>query len=66
MDSTKYLPEGVPAHWAVYLAVDDTDAAVKTTAELGGAVIAPPHDTPYGRLAHVADSTGAQFRLLAN
>ena len=28
-------PRAVPAHWAVYLAVEDTDAAVKTTTELG-------------------------------
>jgi predicted enzyme related to lactoylglutathione lyase len=66
MDSTRLLPEGVPAHWVVYLTVADTDAAVKTTAELGGTVIAPPHDTNWGRLAHVADPTGAQFRLLSN
>jgi len=55
-----------PAHWVVYLTVADTDAAVKATAELGGSVIAPPHDTAWGRLAHVADPTGAQFRLLSN
>jgi uncharacterized protein len=66
MDSTSFLPEGVPAHWAVYLAVDDTDAAVKTTTELGGSVVHAPHDTPYGRIALVADPTGAQFRLVAN
>ena len=63
MDSSKFLPEGVPAHWAVYLHVQDTDAAAKTTAELGGAVVMPPHDTPWGRLALVSDPTGAQFRL---
>ena len=66
MDSSNFLPEGVPAHWAVYLAVADTDAAVKTTEELGGSVVMPPHDTPYGRISMVADSTGAQFRLVAN
>ena len=66
MDSTRLLPEGAPAHWVVYLTVDDTDAGVKTVTELGGTVIAPPHDTAWGRLAHVADPTGAQFRLLAN
>jgi predicted enzyme related to lactoylglutathione lyase len=66
MDSTSFLPEGVPAHWAVYLLVDDTDAAVKTTTELGGSLVTPAHDTPYGRIAMVADPTGAQFRLVAN
>jgi predicted enzyme related to lactoylglutathione lyase len=66
MDSTNFLPEGVPAHWAVYLGVEDADAAVKTTTELGGSVVHEPHDTPYGRLALVADPTGAQFRVVAN
>ncbi|HEV3364543.1 MAG TPA: VOC family protein [Acidimicrobiia bacterium] len=66
MDSTNFLPEGVPAHWAVYLAVEDTDAAVKTTTELGGSLIEAPHDTPYGRIAIVADPTGAHVRLVAN
>jgi len=64
MDSTGFLPEGVPAHWAVYLRVDDTDAAVKTTTELGGAVVMPAEDTPYGRIAMVSDPTGAHFRLV--
>ncbi|HEV7687524.1 MAG TPA: VOC family protein [Acidimicrobiia bacterium] len=64
MDSTGFLPEGVPAHWAVYLRVADTDAAVKTTVDLGGAVIMPAEDTPYGRIALVSDPTGAHFRLV--
>ena len=66
MDSSNFLPEGVPAHWAVYLRVADTDAAVKTTQELGGSLLMPAEDTPYGRIAMVADTTGAQFRLVAN
>jgi uncharacterized protein len=66
MDSSNFLPEGVPPHWAVYFAVADTDAALKTAQELGGSVVAPAHDTPYGRLAVVADPTGAQFRVVAN
>ena len=59
-------PKACPAHWAVYFAVADTDAAVKTSLELGGSVIQPAEDTPYGRLAMVADPTGAPFRLVAN
>jgi predicted enzyme related to lactoylglutathione lyase len=66
MDSTAFLPEGVPAHWAVYLAVEDADAAVKTATELGGSVVHEPHDTPYGRIALLTDPTGAQFRVVAN
>ena len=65
MDSTGFLPEGVPSHWAVYLRVQDTDAAVKTTVDLGGALITPAEDTPYGRIAMVSDPTGAHFRVVA-
>jgi predicted enzyme related to lactoylglutathione lyase len=64
MDSTSLLPDGVPAHWAVYLRVADTDAAVKTTVDLGGSLIMPAHDTPHGRIAMVSDPTGAHFRLV--
>jgi predicted enzyme related to lactoylglutathione lyase len=65
MDSSGFLPEGVPAHWAVYIRVADTDAAVKTTVDLGGALVMPAEDTPYGRVAMVSDPTGAHFRLVA-
>ena len=58
------LPEGVPAHWTVYFGVDDTDAALAKIAELGGTVVRPAEDTPYGRLAAATDPTGAQFKLV--
>ncbi|HEY0165495.1 MAG TPA: VOC family protein [Jatrophihabitans sp.] len=55
----------LPAQWWVYLAVDDTDAAVDQVVKLGGGVLRPPADSPYGRLATVTDNQGASFRLLA-
>ncbi|HTC70501.1 MAG TPA: VOC family protein, partial [Acidothermaceae bacterium] len=64
MDAAAFLPEGVPSHWAVYFAVADTDAAQALTAELGGSVVMPADDTPYGRIAAATDSTGAAFRLM--
>lgn len=64
MDATSLLPEGVPAHWTVYFGVDDTDAALAKIAELGGTVVRPAEDTPYGRLAAATDPTGAQFSLV--
>lgn len=57
------LPEGVPAHWAVYFGTDDTDAGAAKAAELGGAVLAPAQDTPYGRMALIRDTTGGTFWL---
>ena len=65
MDASGFLPEGVPAHWAVYFRVEDTDAALAKVVELGGSIVEPAQDTPYGRLAEAADPTGAHFRLIA-
>jgi predicted enzyme related to lactoylglutathione lyase len=65
MDASAFLPEGLPAHWSVYFGVEDTDAALARIAELGGAVVEPATDTPYGRLAQAADPAGARFKLVA-
>jgi hypothetical protein len=63
MDASSFLPEGVPSHWSVYWEVDDTDATVTKVKALGGSVVMDGMDTPYGRLATVADPAGAQFKL---
>jgi predicted enzyme related to lactoylglutathione lyase len=65
MDASNFLPEGVPAQWSIYFNVVDTDAALAKITELGGSVVQPPEDTPYGRLAQAADPTGALFKLVA-
>jgi len=61
-------PEGTPAEmpaaWATYFAVTDTDAAVAKVTELGGRVVQPPSDTPYGRIGVVADNDGAVFSVI--
>jgi uncharacterized protein len=61
-------PEGTPAElpaaWAAYFAVTDTDAALAKVTELGGSVVQPPRDSPYGRIAVVADDHGAVFSLI--
>ena len=58
-------PADLPAHWAVYFAVEDTDAAVALVSDLGGTTIRPPWDTPYGRMATVADDHAAPFSLIS-
>ena len=63
MDATAWLPEGVPAHWSVYVQVADVDATIATATALGASVQDGPEDTPYGRLATLADPTGARFKL---
>ncbi|MBV9820671.1 MAG: VOC family protein [Actinobacteria bacterium] len=55
----------LPDQWWVSLAVDDTDRAVDEVVKLGGSVLRPPADSPYGRRATVADVEGAPFNLLA-
>jgi predicted enzyme related to lactoylglutathione lyase len=64
-DASSALGEGTPPHWLVYFGVDDIDAALVKVNELGGAVLSGPEDTPYGRMATVADPTGAQSRLMS-
>jgi len=65
MDASAFLPSEVPSHWAVYFGTDDTDATLAKIVELGGSVVEPAQDTPYGRLAVAADPMGARFRLVA-
>jgi hypothetical protein len=66
MDSTQFLPEGVPGYWTVYFGVEDVDTAVRKVLELGGSVLTPAEDTPYGRLAAVTDPDGVRFSLGGN
>jgi len=66
MDASSFLPEGMPAHWSVYFAVADVDAALAKVTELGGSTIMAAEDTPYGCLATATDSTGAMFKLRAD
>ena len=57
-------PVQVPAAWGAYFAVTDTDAAAAKVTELGGSVAPPIRDSPYGRIALVADNHGAAFSLI--
>jgi hypothetical protein len=65
MDASGFLPEGTPAAWSIFFGVADADAAATRIEQLGGTVSRAPEDTPYGRLATVADPMGAQFKLVA-
>jgi uncharacterized protein len=54
-------PPGTPPHWVVYFTVADADAATAAAEAGGGRVLAPAFDTPYGRMACLADPWGAVF-----
>jgi predicted enzyme related to lactoylglutathione lyase len=59
--------EGVPAHWQVYFAVDDCDAAVATATKGDATVLAEPMDVPdVGRMAALMDPQGAAFSVIKN
>jgi uncharacterized protein len=54
--------QGVPAHWMLYIAVDNADQAVNQVKQLGGTVLAPAFDVmEFGRMAVIQDPTGAHF-----
>ena len=54
-------PDGTPPHWLVYFSVADADAAASAAGSHGGQVLAPPFDTPFGRMGGIVDPAGAVF-----
>jgi predicted enzyme related to lactoylglutathione lyase len=58
------LPDEIPAHWLVYFAVDDTDAAIEAVKSSGGNVPFGPVDIPAGRFAVGTDPWGAAFAVI--
>lgn len=58
-------PAEVPAAWGVYFGVRDTDATVAKAQELGGTLMDGPRDSPYGRMARLADDQGAVFSVMS-
>jgi predicted enzyme related to lactoylglutathione lyase len=56
--------ENLPAHWSVYVTVDDLEAATERARAAGGAVIAEPFDVmDVGRMSIIQDRQGAFLRL---
>lgn len=63
-DISGRMPDEIPAHWLVYFAVDNTDAAVETVKSSGGSVPFGPIDMSVGRFAMVTDPSGAAFAVV--
>jgi uncharacterized protein len=57
-------PAEIPAAWSAYFNVEDTDAAMAKAVDLGGSVVRPAEDTPYGRMGTVTDNEGAVFSVM--
>jgi len=54
-----------PSHWATYIAVDSADETAAKITENGGSIRVPPFDAPgVGRMAMVADPSGADFAII--
>jgi len=49
------------AHWLVYFGVADTAGAVEAAQNAGGSVTNPLFESPYGRMAGLADPAGGRF-----
>lgn len=63
-EAGEWLPEGVPSYWRVYFGVEDTDASIERVKDLGGSLLDGPIDSPFGRVATVADSLGGAFQII--
>lgn len=63
--SERGVPEQVPAHWQVYFAVEDTDAAIEQAKQGGGSVMVPPMEVPAGRFSILLDPHGVSFAVIA-
>ncbi|MBK9549333.1 MAG: VOC family protein [Gemmatimonadetes bacterium] len=54
-----------PSHWAVYMTVDDVDAAAAKATANGGSVFMPPVDIQtVGRMAGIASPQGVMFYVI--
>lgn len=51
--------------WLLYFWTADADAAATRLTSLGGTVVSPPVDTPFGRMLTAKDNQGASFQLIA-
>ncbi len=54
------------SHWLIYFGVDSADDAVAAAEGAGGSVVSPAFDSPFGRMASVADPFGARFMVHQN
>lgn len=54
----------MPAQWATYFAVANADETVAVIKQHGGTIMGNIDDSPFGRLAAVADTSGALFKVI--
>ena len=60
------MMKNVPTHWASYISVKSADETVAKAKALGGSIMKEAFDVmDAGRMAVIADPTGAHFKLVA-
>lgn len=59
------IPADVPSYWNTYFAVADTDDTVARAVANSGTLLQPAFDSPFGRMAVLADPQGAAFSVVA-
>jgi uncharacterized protein len=64
MDATAFLGDQ-PSRWQFYIEVVDTDATVQRATDAGATVVEDAENTPYGRLAVIADPSGVPFAIMS-
>lgn len=64
MGAESFLAERETPRWLLYFASEDTDATADRVEASGGRVLSPPQDTPFGRIARIADPSGAEFQVM--
>ena len=57
-------PADAPSYWMIYFSVEDTDATLAKTKDLGGQVLMPAMDIPAGRMGMIADDQGAMSMII--
>ena len=62
-DEVESLAPGEAPSWSVFWQSDDVDSSVAKVSALGGAVLTEAADHGLGRVARVADPSGARFWL---
>lgn len=55
------MPAGTPSHWRVYFGVSDIAETCAKATELGGSVVDPPWETPFGTMATLTGPGGEVF-----
>jgi uncharacterized protein len=63
MDASGFLGDQ-PARWQLYIQISNADEAVAKAVSIGGEVVRPAEDSPYGRMATLMDPAGVLFCVM--